>query len=84
MDRTPDPADYVRAAINQRADFIQLRNCADDARLPEWITALKAAGIRINYFYSNDPVVARRLFTAGVDFVLVDDVAPMLASVPKR
>jgi glycerophosphoryl diester phosphodiesterase len=84
MDRTPDPADYVRAAIDQRADFIQLRDCARDSRLPEWIAALKAAGVRINYFYANEPAAARHLFAAGVDFVLVDNVAPMLASVLER
>ena len=79
MDRKPDPADYVQAAIAQRADFIQLRDCAQDARLPAWIAALKAAKVRINYFYTNDPAEAARLLAAGVDFVLTDSVAVVMA-----
>lgn len=80
MDRQKDPGDYVRAAIAQRADFIQLRDCADDARFPEWVRALKAANVRINYFYTNDAKEVTRLRAAGVDFVLVDTVEAMLAS----
>jgi glycerophosphoryl diester phosphodiesterase len=79
MDRKPDPVDYVQAAIAQRADFIQLRDCAQDARLPAWIAALKAAGMRINYFYANEPAEAARLLTLGIDFVLVDGVEAVLA-----
>ena len=63
----------------QRADFIQLRDCAQDIRLPQWIAALKAAGVRINYFYTNDPAEATRLLGLGVDFVLVDSVASVLS-----
>lgn len=80
MDRQKDPEDYVRAAIAQRAGFIQLRDCADDLRFPEWVKMLKAADIRINYFYTNDAKEVSRLRAAGVDFVLVDTVEAMLAS----
>jgi glycerophosphoryl diester phosphodiesterase len=79
MDRKPDPADYVQAAIAARADFIQLRDCARDVRLPAWIAALKAAGVRINYFYANDPAEAARLLALGVDFVLADAVGAVMA-----
>lgn len=79
MDRTKDPADYVRDAIARRVGFIQLRDCAKDPRFPEWITALKSAGVRINYFYANNPAEVGRLLAAGVDFVLVDEVAPVMA-----
>ncbi|MFO1448949.1 MAG: glycerophosphodiester phosphodiesterase family protein [Opitutaceae bacterium] len=79
MDRKPDPADYVNAAIEQRADFIQLRDCAHDPRWPAWIAALKAAGVRINYFYTNDPKEAVRLLDAGVDFVLVDALEAVMS-----
>jgi len=78
MDRTKDPADYVRDAIARRVGFIQLRDCAQDPRLSRWIADLKAAGVRINYFYTNDPAEAGRLLGLGVDFVLVDDVALVL------
>jgi glycerophosphoryl diester phosphodiesterase len=79
MDRKPDPADYVRAAIAQRADFIQLRDCARDPRLSDWIAALETARIRINYFYTNEPAEATRLLAAGVDFVLTDAVEAVLS-----
>lgn len=79
MERKPDPADYVQAALEQRAAFIQLRDCAKDPRLPQWIATLKAAGIRINYFYTNDPAEAARLLGLGVDFVLADSVEAVLS-----
>jgi glycerophosphoryl diester phosphodiesterase len=79
MDRKPDPADYVETAIAQRADFIQLRDCARDPRFPVWISALKAARIRINYFYTNDPAEAAWLLETGVEFVLVDAVESVLS-----
>jgi glycerophosphoryl diester phosphodiesterase len=87
MDRQSDPAAYVTQAIAQRADFIQLRDCAHDPRLAQWIAALKAAGVRINYFYANDPAEVARLRAAGVDFVLVDapeTVLAGLAALPSR
>ena len=79
MDRTRDPADYVRDAIARRVDFIQLRDCAADPRFPDWITALRGAGVRINYFPVRDGAEATRLFAAGVEFALVDDPAAALA-----
>lgn len=79
MDRKPDSADYVQAAIAQRSDFIQLRDCANDGRLPAWIAALKASGVRINYFSTNDPAEAARLLALGVDFVLADAVGAVMS-----
>jgi hypothetical protein len=35
--------------------------------------------VRINYFYTNDPAEAARLFGLGVDFVLVDTVESVMA-----
>lgn len=74
MDRQGNWADYVRDAIARRVDFIQLRDCAADPRLADWLRQLKAAGIRINYFFANDPAEVARLLGLGVDFVLVDDL----------
>jgi len=82
MDRTPDPVDYVREAIAQHVDFIQLRDCAKDPRLAGWLKELKAAHVRINYFYANDPAEVERLLKLGVDFVLVDDLARVQQRVP--
>jgi glycerophosphoryl diester phosphodiesterase len=79
MDRRPDPADYVADAIRRRVAFIQLRDCATDPRFPGWLKQLKAAGVRVNYFYTNDRAEYARLRGLGVDFVLVDDVARLVA-----
>ncbi|WP_414663926.1 glycerophosphodiester phosphodiesterase [Horticoccus sp. 23ND18S-11] len=84
MDRTKDPAEYVRDAVARRVDFIQLRDCAQDARLPAWIAALKTAGVRINYYYTDEPGEAARLLQAGVDFVLVNQVESVRAQVLPR
>ena len=70
---------FMQAVGAQHADFIQLRDCAKDARLPAWIAALKKAGIKINYFYTNDPAEAAKFFAAGVDFVLVDATEAVLS-----
>jgi glycerophosphoryl diester phosphodiesterase len=72
MDRQADTAAYVADAVRRRVDFIQLRDCASDPRFPTWVGELKAAGIRINYFFARD---ATRLFAAGVNFALIDDPA---------
>ncbi len=79
MDRTRDPTHYVRDAIARRVDFIQLRDCATDPRFPDWIAALRGAGVRINYFPVRNGAEAARLFAAGVDFALIDDPAAALA-----
>lgn len=83
MDRAPDPAAYVRAAIAQRADFIQLRDCAKDPRLPAWIAELHAARVKVNYYYADQPEAAASLFAAGVDFVLVNHVETLLPQLPQ-
>lgn len=75
MEGRGNPADYVREAIAQKVDFVQLRDCATDPRLAGWIRDLKAAGIRINYYYANDPAEVARLFGVGIDFVLCDNPA---------
>jgi glycerophosphoryl diester phosphodiesterase len=82
MDRKPDSADYVQDAITRRVAYIQLRDCATDPRFPTWIAALKSAGVKINYFYSNEPAEVARLLAAGVDFVLVDHLEAVIAAQP--
>ena len=82
MDRTPDPADYVKNAIARQVACIQLRDCASAPRFPVWVAALNAAGIIINYFYSNEPAEVTRLLAAGVDFVLVDHLETVMAGRP--
>jgi glycerophosphoryl diester phosphodiesterase len=74
-------AAYLNHAIKRGASFIQfhyLRGPLERADLER----AHAAGLRINFFCA--PGVGqdalRRLFESGVDFVLVDDVAPGLAA----
>jgi glycerophosphoryl diester phosphodiesterase len=78
MDRKPDQGDYVKETIARRTQFIQLVASNADDRLPSWIAGLKAAGVRINYFYANKPDEVARLLAAGIDFVLVDHVAAVI------
>jgi glycerophosphoryl diester phosphodiesterase len=74
MTRRPDPADYVRETLERGDAFIQLRGHFDDPRFGEWIAALRAGGVRINYYGTNDPAEFARLRAAGVAFPLVDEV----------
>ncbi|MBR2694323.1 MAG: hypothetical protein IKE69_08915 [Thermoguttaceae bacterium] len=60
---------YIDDTIARKAEFIQL---AYELPTPEQIARLKEAGIKINYFGTDDPAVMRRLFDLGVEFPLVD------------
>lgn len=60
---------YVDDTVARRSEFIQL---AYEMPTPEQIARLKEAGIKINYFGTNDPAVMKQLFDLGVDFPLVD------------
>jgi len=75
MDRQYGQVDkYVESAIAARADFIQLVGKVPP-NFGELVSKLKEHKIRINYFGITDPDGLRKLFSAGVDFPLVDDVA---------
>lgn len=60
---------YINDTIERGCAFIQL---TDGVPTPEQTKRLHDAGIRINYFGTNDPDEMKRLFDAGVDFPLVD------------
>ncbi len=66
-----DATDYVAKTIEIKADFIQLIKGTYTA---EQIARLKAAGVRINCFGTNDADELRAMFEEGIDFPLVDDV----------
>jgi len=75
MDRqTGKMHDYVQAAIEQRADFIQLL-APPPADLKDLVARLKGHGIRVNYYGIENPEGLRKLYEAGVDFPLVNDVS---------
>lgn len=69
MSRQGGSEAYISGTIARKAEFIQL---AHELPSPEQIARLKEAGIRINYFGTNDPEMMRQLFDLGVDFPLVD------------
>jgi len=73
MDRQTNQWDYVEDTIEAKAAFIQLRGPI----LPEfrdYAKTLKASGIRVNYFGTDDPAQLRCLFEYGVEFPLVNDI----------
>jgi glycerophosphoryl diester phosphodiesterase len=76
MGRQGNTVDYVDFSIARKAAFAQLRGEGEvDAGQ---IRLLKQNGVRVNYYEVATPEVARRLFLAGVEFPLVDDVALFL------
>ncbi len=72
----PAFAEAVRLGAH-RIEFA--RAISRDARLPGWIAALRTAGVRIHYYHAEDPAEAARLLAPGVDFVLADAVAAVMA-----
>ena len=76
MERQSNRWQYVNETIEGKADFIQL--LGGDSVDPAHTKQLTAHGIRINYCCANDGDKIRRLFEAGVEFPLVDDLEPML------
>jgi glycerophosphoryl diester phosphodiesterase len=78
LDRTDSPHRYVRETIAMGADFIQLKP-RSAPHLDEFVPQLHEAGVRINYYGTDDPDTLRLLFDKGVDFPLVDDPARSLA-----
>ena len=66
--------------IAAKCRFIQL---AGWPALPEDMRRLREAGVRINYFGTNNPGMLKPLYAAGVEFPLVDDVAGMMNAAAK-
>jgi glycerophosphoryl diester phosphodiesterase len=94
MERQEDTPAYVKDTIEQKAEFIQLIH-----QLP-WVdemAKLKAAGVRVNLFgtddptklktpgtfSTNDPAMLKTLYDAGVDFPLADKTAEMMEAARK-
>lgn len=80
MDRQTSYEQYVSETIARGADFIQLLN---RKATPQDMARLKAAGIRVNYCCTDDVKLLEPLFAAGVEFVLVNQVAPMMRAAEK-
>lgn len=77
MGRQGNTVDYIDFSIARKAAFAQLRGGGevDEGQ----VRLLKQNGVRVNYYEVETPEAARRLFLAGVDFPLVDDVALFMA-----
>ena len=80
MERQGTSTRYVNETIAARCRFIQL---AGWPALPDDMRRLREAGIRINYFGTNNPKMLKPLYDAGVEFPLVDDVAIMMGAARK-
>jgi glycerophosphoryl diester phosphodiesterase len=77
MERSGNSTLYVTETISMNFDFIQLKERADPS-LPALLKDLKKNDIQINYFGTNSADKLKRLFDAGVDFPLVDQVYEMM------
>jgi len=76
MERQGDSMAYARETIAMKAAFIQLLGKGE---VPvEAVKALKAAGVRVNYYHDESPDGLRRQWQAGVDFPLVNDLSSAL------
>lgn len=75
MERQGNSSAYVDDTIKRGCQFIQLagRVCS-----PEDMKKLKDAGVRVNYFGTNDAKTLKKLFAAGVEFPLVDKLPEMM------
>jgi len=78
MERLSNSKEYVNGTIAIKADFIQLKDRADNSLLT-LIKKLKQNNIKINYFRTNSPEKLKKLFSAGIDFILVDNLKEMMA-----
>ncbi|MBN2010542.1 metallophosphoesterase [candidate division KSB1 bacterium] len=77
MERKERTEQYVQESIAMNANFIQLTRRAD-LQLSHHVENLKTHQITINYYGADTPEKLRTLFTASVNFPLVDDVAAMM------
>lgn len=83
MDREGTNHDaYVRATIEQGAQFIQLRG--PEEGLKEAVDLCHAHGITVNYYGAQEPDKIRRLARMGVNYILTDDLDICLGILDKE
>ncbi|MDO6601584.1 glycerophosphodiester phosphodiesterase [Arenibacter palladensis] len=83
MERLSTRAEYINETIEKGFTFLQLKSSRDDENILTDLKKLKDNGIRINYFHSEDESRVKELLDAGVDFILTDHLADMLAAFAK-
>jgi glycerophosphoryl diester phosphodiesterase len=81
MDRQESAEEYVAATISARTEFIQLLKKSDYIDFAASVSQLKESGIKVNYFGTDSPEEIKMLFSAGVDFPLVNDIVHTLPAV---
>ncbi len=75
MDRQAGDRDaYITMTIEAKCDFIQLHHNQGLEGLEDDVARLHEAGVYVNWFGAEDPEVMRILATAGVDYILTDDL----------
>ncbi|HEY1084314.1 MAG TPA: glycerophosphodiester phosphodiesterase family protein [Prosthecobacter sp.] len=76
MERQGGSMGYAKETILMKAQFIQLLGKGD---VPvEAVKLLKDAGVQVNYYHDETAEGLRRQWQAGVDFPLVNDLAPAI------
>ncbi len=75
--RGGDVARYIDETIAHGYAFIQLHH-RHTMPAPEQMQRLKDAGVRVNYYGTDDPGALEALYDLGVDFVLTDNLLPMM------
>ena len=73
--------DIVDRAIAHKCQMVQLFKPYFDQAL---VDRAKAAGLRVNVFWSDDPEEAKRFLDMGVDTILTNDYQPISASTGLR
>ena len=69
-----DRVAYVDLTIETHCDFIQLHRNNGLENIDQHVKRLHEAGVRVNFFGTEDPVLIKQLSDAGVDYILTDDV----------
>ncbi len=78
MERQADTKDYVALTLQTKSNFIQFFKTPADDTLRAFCHQLKARGIRINYYRGDSASEVKKLWSLGIDFVLVNDPAAIL------
>ena len=73
--------DIVDNAIAHKCRMVQLFKPYFDQAL---VDKAKAAGLRVNVFWSDDPDEARKLLDMGVDTILTNDYQPISSATGLR
>ena len=79
-----DRTGYVDLTIDEKCEFIQLHKRNGLENIQAHVRRLHDAGVRVNFFGTEDPEMIRKLRDAGVDFILTDDVDTARAALGKN